>query len=116
MSASEVDALCRRAAVAPETHRVEVAVACGDSQVEAEAMLEATSVGRLRFSCRPDSSVSSDAGLVLPGPWKRVRDTARPWTDSETSMGRTISVRRVAAGGSARVQLSLFGDSATVDG
>ena len=116
MSAGEVDAVCRRAAVALETHDVQVAVACGDTQEEAERMLEQTMVGRVRFVCRPDSSVSSDAGLVLPGPWQRVRDTARPWTDSEASMVRGRTLRRAAAGGGSRVQLSLFGDTASVDG
>ncbi len=116
MSASEVDALCRRAAVAPEVYGVYVAVACGDSKMDSEALLELTGTGRLRFSCRPDASISSDTGLVLPGPWRRVRDTARPWTDFEISGARVVAPRKVAVGGGSRVQLSLFGDTAILDG
>ena len=115
MTASEVDALCRKAAVAPETHGVNVAVACGDCQEEAEALLEQTAQGRLRFTSRPDATVNSDSGIVLPGPWQNVRDAARSWDDSGDRLRQPVRRRAVAAGGS-RVQLSLFGDSANVDG
>ena len=115
MTASEVDALCRKAAVAPETHGVTVAVACGDSQEQAESLLELTSEGRLRFTSRPDATVNSDSGIVLPGPWRSVRDAARAWGDSDERLREPVRRHAVGAGGS-RVQLSLFGDSANVDG
>lgn len=115
MTAAEVDALCRKAAVAPEMHGVRVAVACGDSQEQAEALLEHTAQGRLRFTSRPDATVNSDSGIVLPGPWQSVRDSARSWDDSNERVRKPFRRRAVAAGGS-RVQLSLFGDSANVDG
>jgi len=114
-TAAEVDALCRRAAVAPETHGVNVAVACGDTEEQAEALLGRTTQGRLRFTSRPDATVNSDTGIVLPGPWQSVRDAARSWDDSEDNVRQPVRRRAVAAGGS-RVQLSLFGDSASVDG
>jgi hypothetical protein len=115
-SAHEADALCRQAAVAPEMHGVQVAVAAAESATEAEVLLEKTSVGRLRFACRPDASVSSENGIVLTGPWRRFRDTARAWSDSELSDVRVAPRRRAVAGGGSRVQLSLFGDIASLDG
>jgi hypothetical protein len=115
-SAHEVDALCRMAAVAPEVYGVQVAVAAGCSAEEASALLEHTAVGRLRFKCRPDASVSSDTGIVLTGPWRRFRDTARPWTDGELGSLRVGNRRRAVGGGASRVQLSLFGDTASLDG
>ena len=114
-TAAEVDELCRRAAVAPETHGVSVAVSCGDGQEQAETLLSDTRPGRLRFTSRPDASVNSDAGIVLPGPWQNVRDAARVWSEPGT-MGRQPLRRRAAAGGGSWVQLSLFGDTATADG
>jgi hypothetical protein len=115
-SAHEVDALCRLAAVAPEVHGVEVAVAAGDSRSDAEAMLSSVGVGRLRFSCRPDASIMNDTAIVLAGPWRQHRDTARPWTEQAEAQGRVASSVRMVVNGASRVQLSLFGDTASIDG
>ncbi len=112
-TASEVDELCRRAAVAPELHGVAVAVACGDSIEQAEAMLESTSPGRLRFTSRPDASVNSNTGIILPGPWRDERDRV---SAAPVAAREAYGHSRIAAGGGGhRVQLSLFGDIALGD-
>jgi len=116
MTSSEVDEVCRRAAVAPELAGVSVAVAAADSQASAESLLENTRTGRLRFQLRAILPMEGATGVVFEGPWKRYRDTARHWSENETNDVRVPQRRRVAAGGGSRVQLSLFGDIASVDG
>ena len=116
MTSSEVDEVCRRAAVAPELHGVSVAVAAADSQELAESLLEDTRTGRLRFQLRTVLPLEGATGVVFEGPWKRYRDTSRHWSENETTTTRVARRRRVAGGGGSRVQLSLFGDIASADG
>ena len=123
MSAADVDALCRRAAVAPEVSGVAIAVAAARDQAAAERLLEHTKAARLRFEIRPVLEPRSGFGVVLEGPWRRIGDGVRPGeargpAGRQVVRGRRRGVThraRVAANG-AMVQLSLFGDSASDDG
>jgi len=66
----ELIALCGQAAVALETHQVEVAIAAASSQAAAEALLADTPVSRIRMempALRPQGELS---GVVVPGPWE----------------------------------------------
>ena len=112
----ELDDLCRRASVAPETHGVEIAVAVAGSAETSSAMLSEVAVGRLRFQARPVLHEVADQGVVVEGPWAHIRDGARHWTEVGAESRRVAPRRKVAVGGGSRVQLSLFGDSAPVDG
>ncbi len=116
MQAAEVDALCRKAAVAPEIASVRVAVAAASDQSAAERLLSQTETTRLRFEVRPVHQPVADYGEVLEGPWRRIQDSYRSWDAGEPAGVRVAPRRqRVAANGS-RVQLSLFGDTASLDG
>ena len=116
LTASEIDALCLKASVAPETHGVGIAIAASGSAETSSAMLGDVSVGRLRFEARPSLYESAEQGVVVQGPWAHIRETARHWTEVGADRRRVAPPRRVAMGGGSRVQLSLFGDSALVDG
>ena len=116
MDAAQVDELCRKAAVAPELARVHVAVAAAHSKDEAESLLTQTKSSRLRFAVRPTLEPRSGFGVILEGPWERVRHAHRQREFSEPAGRRVVGHRtRMAANGS-MVQLSLFKDSATTDG
>ena len=116
MNASEVDALCRKAAVAPELAMASVAVAAAADQKAAERLLENTPVARLRFELKPILEPRSGFGVVLEGPWRHIRDSYRRRQDVTGPAGARIPAERtrMAANGG-RVQLSLFGDTASVD-
>ena len=116
MNSTEVDEVCRRAAIAPELAGVSVAVAAADSQALAESLLENTRTGRLRFQLRSILPLEGATGVVFEGPWKRYRDTGRHWAENDTHVARVAQPRRMAASGGSRVQLSLFGDIASADG
>lgn len=115
MQSDDVDALCRKAAVAPELYGVSIAVAAASDQASAERMLAETSASQLRFELRPIMPQGAQTGIVLEGPWRSVRDSASAWQQEPGGIRVAPRRRRVAAGGS-RVQLSLFGDTASVDG
>ncbi len=116
VTSAELDTLCRRAAVAPETHGVAIAIAAGGSAEQAAAMVADVAVGRLRFQTRPVLHETVEQGVVVEGPWAHIRDAARHWTETGSDSRRVAARRRVAAGGTSRVQLSLFGDTAPIDG
>ena len=116
LTVSELDTLCRKASVAPETHGVGIAIAASGSAEASTAMLDDVSVGRLRFQARPSLHEAAEKGVVVQGPWTHIRESARHWTEMGVDSRRVAPRRRVAIGGGSRVQLSLFGDSAPVDG
>ena len=116
LTSTELDALCKIAAVAPETHGVGVAIAASGSKEASESMLIHVGVGRLRFEARPIMQDAVTQGVVVPGPWAQIQATARHWTDRQVEYARVAPRRRMAVGAGSRVQLSLFGDSAPVDG
>ena len=116
LSSAELDALCRKASVAPETHGVGIAIAASGSAESSSAMVGDVSVGRLRFEARPALYEGVEQGVIVQGPWAHIRETARHWTELGSDSRRVAPRRRVAMGGGSRVQLSLFGDSALVDG
>ena len=115
-TASELDAMCRAAAVAPETHGVAIAIAAADGAAAADKMVSTVPVGRLRFEIRPVMEEEVRNGVLIPGPWSQIRSSARHWTDQPYERTRVAGQRRLVAGGGTRVQLSLFGDTALVDG
>lgn len=119
--AAEVDELCRRAAVAPEMDRVSVALVAAENQVEAESMLKGVDVGRIRFTVQLPPEISADSGIVIRGPWRHLdaqeTQTVR-FPRRVHQVGGTV-LRRASAGGGrsmSRMQLSLFGDTASLDG
>ena len=116
MDASEVDALCRKAAVAPELAMASVAVAAASDQKSAEQLLSTTPVTRLRFELKPILEPRSGFGVVLEGPWRHIRESYRRHQDAAGPAGARMPAerKRFAANGG-RVQLSLFGDTASVD-
>jgi len=116
MDAAQLDELCRKAAVAPELAHVSVAVAAAHGKEEAEALLVQTKASKLRFEVRPTLEPRSGFGVVLEGPWGRLRDAYRQREAIGPAGRRTAGHRsRMAVNGS-MVQLSLFKDSATTDG
>jgi hypothetical protein len=116
LNSEELDVLCRAAAVAPEVDGVAVAIAAADTIEMATSMVADVSVGRFQFELRPMVQDDLGRGVVVPGPWTQIRSTVRHWAEIEPAGVRVAPRRRVASGGSARVQLSLFGDTATLDG
>jgi len=115
-NSEELDSLCRSAAVAPEIDGVEVAIAAANTLEMAEAMVLNVPVGRFRFELQTLVQDDLSRGVVVPGPWAQIRSSARHWAELEPAGVRVAPGRRVASGGSARVQLSLFGDTAIFDG
>jgi len=116
LNAAELDALCRQASVAPEMYGVAVAISASGSKEASESMLGTVPVGRLRFEVRPVLQDAAQQGVVVPGPWTQIRATARHWSDQQVANTRIAPRRRAVGAGGSRVQLSLFGDSAVVDG
>ena len=115
-TAAELDAVCRAAAVAPETHGVSVAIAAAENAAAADKMVVTVPTGRLRFEIRPVMEEEVQSGVLISGPWSQIRSSARHWTEQPHERTRVAGQRRLVAGGGTRVQLSLFGDSALVDG
>jgi hypothetical protein len=119
--AAEVDELCRRAAVAPEMDRVSVAIAAAENQAQAEAMLSSVDAGRLRFTVQIPPEISADSGVVIRGPWRHLdtkEEQRMRFRNEGREFGSTMQ-RRVSVGGSraiSRMQMSLFGDTASLDG
>mgnify|MGYP001372660265 CR=1 FL=1 len=119
--AAEVDEMCRRAAVAPEMERVSVAIAAADNQSVAEAMLSNVHTGRLRFTVQLAPEVATESGVVIRGPWRHLDPQQEPRVSLRQGMrgvGGAVN-RRVRVGGApsvSRMQLSLFGDTASLDG
>lgn len=119
--AAEVDELCRRASVAPEMDRVSVAIVAAQNQEEAESMLSGVDVGRIRFTVQLPPEISADSGVVIRGPWRHL-DVQKvqnvQFEYNARQVGGTV-LRRASAGGGgemSRMQLSLFGDTASLDG
>ena len=67
-----------------------ICVADRDENTAKSVAAELTSEGRLRFTSRPDATVNSDSGVVLPGPWRSVRDAARAWSDSDERLREPV--------------------------
>ena len=96
-SASEVDAITLRAALAPESRGFRVACAVASSPEQAMALLEDTPAGHTRIS----TVMASGSGptTVIPGPWPQVS----PWRSPVEAAVMLPQERGV--------QLGLFGDS-----
>jgi len=95
-TASEVDALTLRAALAPEDTGLSVACAVASSPEQASRLLDLTPAGTIRIGLCDEESMP--LGAVIPGPWPvAVIPPVFP----------NAAVLSEAAG----VQLALFGDS-----
>jgi hypothetical protein len=96
-TASEVDAMTLRAALAPESCGIQVACAVGSSPEQAMELLAQTAAGSIRIST--EGGVGMTRTTVIPGPWPQ---------EEPARLGTRVEAGALDERG---VQLGLFGDS-----
>jgi hypothetical protein len=102
-TASQIDALTLRAAIAPEAWQVEVACAAARTPERAGELLSDTPTGSIRIAL--EDCPANDSASIIPGPWPR--EVAMQTPDDLRRRVMQCNGTTLGAG----VQLGLFGDS-----
>jgi len=114
LSGAQLDALCLRAALAPDTLGVRVAVAAAPDPAHAAELLSGTPAGSIRFDISEVAEHAGEATLVA-GPWPMVASpTAGDSVGGSAAGGGGSPAGAGPAGRHPRplqMQLSLFGDT-----
>jgi hypothetical protein len=102
--------LCSQAAVAPEEHGIQVAIAAADSREQALALLARVGSGSIRFALPDLEPQREQRGMVVPGPWRAQLPSSEIQLDFEDIYDSPAPASQSAEDAAEHGgQLSLFG-------